>query len=429
VLRNVGRAPMVLASAEPAEGATEHFSLPVRRTELGIGGELPLTVSFAPRDEGDLAATFLLRFNDASTESVLVRVSGRGVKGRCVVEPGELVNFGTVATGDAWTTQVRIRNETTLGWSVNVGAITSDTDPGAFTFEDFVPGEHAVEAGGELAIPVTFRPNHLGQHDAFLTLPAPSMCQPAVLRLQGVGVDQVLTWEPRALDFGFVNPGTRVTRELTFTNAGNLPVRVSDLLLADRTGKFELEAGTPAELEIAAAGGQARVTLAFKPATLGAHTTTLAFKTDAARLPTGNATLRGYGGGPDIDVSPTRLAFGAVGVGTHQLRRVTVANTGSDAPATTEDNLKLRAVWHEWEPATGHGFTAQLDGYPTEGLRAGASADVRVRFAPTGFGVQEAKLRIFSNDPDEPVVEVEVRGEGADVPPCDYEVVPPAVRF
>ncbi|MFN7134667.1 MAG: hypothetical protein ACK4N5_21490, partial [Myxococcales bacterium] len=30
VLRNVGRAPMVLATAEPAEGTTEHFSLPVR---------------------------------------------------------------------------------------------------------------------------------------------------------------------------------------------------------------------------------------------------------------------------------------------------------------------------------------------------------------------------------------------------------------
>lgn len=427
LLRNLGRADLTLRGAV---GAGENFSIKVTNTVLSTGSELELVAEYTPRSEGEHSGAIELLFTDSAVASMPVRLTGRGVKGGCVVEPSEVLQFGSVATGGAWTTELTIRNGSDLAWALTIGEITSDTDEGAFSFEGIEPGEHLIEANGELAIPITFRPNHVGEHVAQLSLPAPALC-PSVIRLTGYGVEQVLTWDPPIVDFGYVHPNSRVTRELTFRNVGNAPVQVSELAVAGGSSQFSLEDPTLTSFEVPAFGGERTVVLAFQPPTLGDQRSTLGFRTDSEQMPNASVPLRGYGGGPDIAISPKRLDFGQVGIGTWQSRRLVVANVGTDAPGTDEDNLRLGngTAWYQWEPATGHDLRAELDGYSSAGLRAGSTAQVRVTFTPLQEGIQQATLKIFSNDPDEPVVEIEVIAEGANLPPCEYEVVPPQVRF
>ncbi len=429
LLKNMGRADYTLTASEYADAPVPDFTIAVARTSLAIGQEHTLAAVFSPRSEGELATTINLLLSDATVATFPVRLTGRGVKGACSIEPGGTVDFGAVATGDAWTGKVTLRNNTDLPWPATIGAITSETDPGAFEFEDFTPGTFTVEARGELEIPITFRPNHLGTHTAFLTVPAPAICQPAVVLLQGNGANQVISWEPRPLDFGFVDIEERVTAELVFKNAGNRPVQLTELAVADTTGVFALDDPSVTTLELPGGGAEVPVRIAFKPTELGPVTSSLTFKSDSSSLATGSAAIRGNGGGPEIEVTPKKVAFGQVGVGSWQVRRVVVANVGSNDPTTDKDNLTLPTTWHEWAPSTGHNFTAELDGYQSSGIQAASSADVRITFTPQNIGPQQAVLRIFSSDPDEPVVEVEVTAEGANIPPCDYSVSPPDLRF
>lgn len=429
LLKNVGRADYTLLDSEYEGDPSPDFSIPVTRTVLALGDEVPLSAIFHPTAEGELATTVNLRFSEATTDVFPVRLTGRGVKGDCAIEPGGVVDFGAVATGDAFTGKVVLRNQTDLPWDVTIGEIGSETDPDAFAFEDFEPGVYTVDARGELEVPITFRPNHLGTHSGVLNIPAPSICQPHVLMLQGKGVEQIISWQPRPLDFGFVDVTERVTAAVVFTNASNMPVQITDLEVDDASGAFSLEDRGVTSIELPPGGVEVPVYVAFQPTDLGLHTGSLTFKTSAESMPTGSAALRGHGGGPKIHAAPKTLSFGQVGVGSWQVRRVVVANVGSDDPSTSEDNLKLETVWHEWAPATGHNFTAELDGYDAAGIRAGSAVDVRVKFTPQSLGTQQALLRIFSNDPDQPVTEIQVTAEGVDLPPCDYRVIPPDLRF
>jgi hypothetical protein len=50
-------------------------------------------------------------------------------------------------------------------------------------------------------------------------------------------------------------------------------------------------------------------------------------------------------------------------------------------------------------------------GYGPQGLAAGASASLKVRFSPTSAGVKTAKVRLSSNDPARPALEADLTGE------------------
>src|SRR5690606_38937114 len=109
-----------------------------------------------------------------------------------------------------------------------------------------------------------------------------------------------------------------------------MPVQITDLEVDDASGAFSLEDRGVTSIELPPGGVEVPVYVAFQPTDLGLHTGSLTFKTSAESMPTGSAALRGHGGGPKIHAAPKTLSFGQVGVGSWQVRRVVVANVGSD---------------------------------------------------------------------------------------------------
>lgn len=241
------------------------------------------------------------------------------------------------------------------------------------------------------------------------------------------------------VDFGGVRTGTTGERTLTLTNKGPGAVAVTATTSLGFVDAFSYRLSA----DVLDAGAQASLTIAFRPKSVGDCDETLSLVVENGSPAQFLVHVRGSGfrlDSPAIEIAPEALDFAKVAVGTYQIRSVTIANIGDDVPGTTEDNLLLatRAAdgsWVESRPAITGPDAADFaidwppQGYSPEGLASGASADLRVKFAPRVTGTKQALLELRSNDPRHPVVLVPVGGIALALPPCDLDVRPPSLNF
>jgi hypothetical protein len=108
---------------------------------------------------------------------------------------------------------------------------------------------------------------------------------------------------------------------------------------------------------------------------------------------------------PDIDVQPTTLDFGNVNLGSSVQKTLTVRNTGGAALNITSASVssgQFRIVG------------------PTVPFMVAANSEQQVTMSltPTLPGAQSGVLTIGSNDPDEAMVTVQLRGTGVTAPPA-----------
>jgi len=124
---------------------------------------------------------------------------------------------------------------------------------------------------------------------------------------------------------------------------------------------------------------------------------------------------------PDIAVSPPAINFGDVLVGTTVTgTEVTIANNGDEI--LTVDSLTFTG-----DPVFALG--QNTPNTPFE-VAPNAAATVGVTYTPDGVGLDTGALEIASDDPDSPVVSVELQGNGvASTEACAPSVSPTELAF
>ncbi len=112
---------------------------------------------------------------------------------------------------------------------------------------------------------------------------------------------------------------------------------------------------------------------------------------------------------PDIAVSDTSHSFGTCSCGDSRAWTFYIRNEGTDS------------LWVEnaWADDSNFQVDPVIDWV---GVDAGDSLQVRVLFQPYHEGPCSSSVRIESNDPDEPVLLVDVDGIGDDLVMCDTEI-------
>jgi hypothetical protein len=473
VIRNLGPGRIVLTSLTQVDGDAVHIGEGVEgtptwsvafvpQTGLGASEVAELTVTFTPpeanADVVEHFANLLLTVENGreGERTATIKLSGLGVKGHCKLP--EIVAFGKVARDDAYRQTVEVRNLSDLPTTATVGAIHSSSgDHTAFTFApESAQGDFTVEPKEVRNVLIDFRPTENKSYLAFSKMRASAQCPEQTVMFTGQGVESVLSWDPTLVDCGYVSPGVEVTRTVTFTNGGLGDVQLSAIKTQNNT-EFRVVPQPGQDPSTLTVPGEktAQLTVGCKPAVLGPRQTPLTFNTTLARQPSGTIGLKVFGGGPDIDVQPsTHLNFGKVayfaGVNPPSFakRKLTVLNVGS-APAVTDvkANLRLGTPDAQGNPQPPYFTVVALNndtsdkefeialpaGYdPVKGLvaKVGENAvDLEVKFTPISYGMKQAKLTIFSNDPDEPAVEIVLSANSVDVPPCNYTVSPTALSF
>jgi len=268
-----------------------------------------------------------------------------------------------------------------------------------------------IAPGGSCTVTVVFNPKSEGVKNANIIIESNDPDEPIVsVSLTGNGVVGVpdISVSPPSIGFGNVGVGSLSDpEEITISNTGTEDLKVTDMHLSD-TENFSLEVnGCGSTTPTIVPGTSCTVLVRFNPQSEGQFSATLTIESNDPDTPIVSVLLTGNGvvgpaPEPDIEVSPTSLDFGDVSVGSDSKQTVAIFNIGSE-------NLEIGTI-----TITGMAdqFTIVNDNCSGKPVAPGDYCTVGVKFTPTSTGEKTANLAIPSNDPDEPIVEVSLKGNG-----------------
>lgn len=362
-------------------------------------------------------------------QPMMLHLRGRGYSPQCAL-PAEL-DFGTVLIGDTAFREVELTNSSGAAISVELEQ-PLDADAQIFSWE---AAQVDVPARSSVRGQLLFRPTEERAYSAIVRGRIGALCPFSSVRVRGRGAAQLLTWEPRDVDCGWVPLGESKRVSLTFFNSAPAAVSVSNFVALG-------SAEAPMSTLIVPSGGTATTTVACRPQALGPETGRVQFVTNLASLPQGALALRMKGGGPRIEVQPASLAFGrvpwlAAAGGSQTTRRLSIRNVGAlPADAGGDGNLHLFSdAGVDFVRVDGGGVAAtdvvlSMAGYDAvRGLAPGERATVDVRLAASTTGELSFSLAVPSDDSLRPMVEVPVTATALATPPCVLSVAPAALQF
>ncbi len=411
----------------PADGV---FAYDVEQTALPAGANSVVTVVFSPTAVGRVEGVIEIRTNVPGTPTVELRLVGEGVTTTLAVDP-QRMDFGNVVVQTTRTLPLVLTNNSDVNANIeyrggtNVRRCEDRNDPGDFCirFRDRTfgaDGSFPLASREQAEIEVLFTPPTAGMRyeGNFVLRGCDSSACEVRVTLTGLGVESGLRCQPAALDFGQVNPGSSANLTVTCENIANDPVSLNAATFGGGdSSAFEVFSFRPQTLN---ERDTAAIEVVYAPVNLGDVSTTLRIETDNSNpaLRVVEIPVRGSGGGPDVQVIPAQLNFGRVATIAPSRRNLTITNVG---------NAPLEITGIEVDTAGTGSFTSP-DANPTV-IAPGGTETVTITFEPREEGQIVSAVRILSNDADEPSLDVVVRGEGVNVPPCNYEVVPSQLDF
>lgn len=451
-LKNAGDAPIDVWRLEPAEtgfaGSTHEFKLLNEPFVLPARGTVQLGVSYQPFRETEEPVETSVRLhtdlddpnNPGQKLVYTVRLTGRGIASGLVIEPSP-VDFGTVLVGSSRELEVTLTNR--LSVPVNVatrrganGQPELDRVAGDGQFEilsqltpesTLPPGP--IEPGASITVRARYSPDPAatGREDRARWTVSNcgfSLCDVQVTLL-GRGTTGALECVPEAVDFGAVNPGRTRQMEVTCTNVASDRIIVGGWGLEPgsasefspeqyRNMPTDVEPGEEFTIRVTFAPTQATYQSGMSPV---GNLMVDALHSNGRRLDPVRVPLTGRAGGPAIRVSPPRLYFGQIALGTNHTRLLLVENTGYD-------ELVVSAV--DGDASRSGAFFTPAGPFR---LAVGSSTVVAVTFEPQVAGPVTSDVIFSSNDSADPELAVPLEGSGLDLPPCAYSVTPRTVSF
>ncbi len=318
-----------------------------------------------------------------------------GLDGGTVDASGAIVvDFGEVPLGGRRQRQVSIVNRGSAELHVELPAIDAPFSTGA-------AAELAVAEGSSLPLDFVFAPTAEGLAEATVALASDGGA--ATLRLRGVGVPPALVCTPSPLAFGGVVVGGARTLPLSCENRGTGTLSVealppTDLAFRhDGEGAVELVPGDTLSLEVTFVPPSETEVAARLPlvAADGAELGSVAL--------TGHGILRALT--VDPDVTCPGIDFGYVPPGRVAEKTLTVRSLGG-GPIAVDVRPPTGAVDFRASPTGPR--TLRPDDPATPGRED--ELTVTVLFAAEAEGRRQGRLRIESDDPAQPAIEICLEG-------------------
>ncbi|MCL4223982.1 MAG: choice-of-anchor D domain-containing protein [Myxococcales bacterium] len=416
VITNAGSDTEITSIDVPATLACAEFTaVPAQalpRT-LGNGQSLTVNVSFDPTDRGAESCDVAVASDGTGGGFTL---TGTGVAPVLNTLTAEL-NFDPQRWngGTPQILNIQIRNDGDESIAAaNLSAVL--TTGGQFTIGAAVG--LPISNGQTATIPITFDPTSVGPKTDTVTLSlnndAPSEPNDTVA-LSGTGTQSTQTFNPTSLSIGTfeaqVGNGTAV---IDLGNSGDASLTISQVsITGTHASNFTFQDHgctaqgpcVPAPGTIAVAGAPESFSIRCAPTARGARSATLNVTSNDPGSPR-TAALSCTGVSPEIDVSPTTLAFGNVRVGDMPQQQFTITNQN----IANSSNLTYSVA----ESITDVSITCAPHATCMGTLTPGQTATVTVTFAPGATGARSGNIVVTSNDLDEGTVNVAMTGNGVE---------------
>ena len=356
-----------------------------------------LEVVFLPTVEGMATGTLTLHTDAPDRPTVVVNLTGKGVKPNLVVDPSMLA-FGDVRVGTSRTQMVTMVNSGT--GSITLTNITI-SGSAAFSLVTAPSLPFSLAPGAAQAFTVRYNPvtESTALDTGVLTFNTNDPGFPSLkVDLSGRGVKPNLVVDPSSLVFGDVRVGTSVTLQVKVRNTGSGPITVSSISKSGHAA-FSLVSPPATPLTLAPGGTEQVLTVRYSPTAEAADTGVLTLATNDPDWLNVSVNLMGRGVKPTLVLSHTALVFGEQAVGTTSApQMVTVRNDGTGT-------LRITAL----------SVTPPFTVTPVSAfdLTPGTSKDLLVTFSPTAQGTFTGTLTLTSNDPAWSTATVSLSGTAA----------------
>ncbi|WP_159012206.1 choice-of-anchor D domain-containing protein [Streptomyces sp. NRRL F-5123] len=289
---------------------------------------------------------------------------------------GGPAEFGLVPVGGSAAGDVVLTENQNPSHDLTISSATVD---GPFT-ADTSSLPLKVPAGGQVSLPVTFKPTAVLGASGTLTLATDAGS--FALSLHGVGTKPGLAAFPGTVSFDSQPTGAAATANVQVTNTGTEPETITGV--TPPTGPFtadNLPSADPANPTVIPAQGSIVVQVGYAPTATGDHASSITLTSTSGPLtiPIDGTAITGQG---HLTLTPSTLSFGGVVHDTSSTKYFTITNTGN-IPVTI---TKAKA------PA---GVFTSSDPLP-EGLVIGPEQSVRqtVTFSPTAIGTQTSTYEL-----------------------------------
>ena len=330
-----------------------------------------------------------------------------------VTSPSSLDCGSARVAGGTQTCNITIQNTSSdtgevLTWS---GSVTS----GGTDYSITTMGDTTLNPGQSTMMTITFDPSAAGTRTGAVTISGDAPANPSdVVSLTGQGTVAIIAPTPSGtLAIGNVHLGNNATSNVVVDNTGTATLTVTQMTITGtNASEFSFASqGCSGQtcnnaFQVLATSDTETVTIRCTPASRGAKTATLTFVGDED---SGDnvVSLTCTGTDPEINVTPTSLAFGNEIIGgTDPQLTFEVQNTFTGAG---QENLTYTIT----KSGTGQAaFTVSPPCTTTCTATPGEDDVITVTFDPTARQAYSATLTIASNDSDEPSLIVTLSGTG-----------------
>ena len=375
-----------------------------------------LLVTFEPMDLGPAQDVILINSNDPDEPIVEVPIYAldvtEGPEPAIAWSPTS-INYGAVPSGGEVTETVTIQSVGTAPLQV------SNISLAVGSSSDFYIASHeaptVMDPSAISLIEVVYAPSDTIADAGTLVVESNDPNNPEVLiPLTGeLHPSPDIDLVPSTLDFGQVDMGSSLTLSAEIWSVGD------DVL---ELGQLSMNAGAEFTLDLDPSneslpvGNSTTVTVTYTPVDMTPDTGTVDIPSNDPDEPIAYLQLIGATPVPDIDLNPTTLDFGQVEVGSYLSLSASITNVGGA-------DLDLGELFLDTITAE---YTLTFDpSYTT--LVPGDATSVEVTYSPVDGGTDTGVVEIPSNDPDEPIVYLNLTG--SDLPLPDIDVWPLSIDF
>jgi hypothetical protein len=329
-----------------------------------------------------------------------------GILGVAIAPPSQ--DFGKVKINLTLSKTIEMISTGTENLEV-AGAILKGANADEFSIEN---GNEPITLfpGTSQDLTVSFNPTIGGAKNAVLQIKFNGAAQDTALSISLIGFGDPGDVPDMAIsaathDYGEVEMGMTSSTTFEATNTGALDLEVTSIsILGPDSLQFSVDDGVVPF--VLAPGDSHNLTVNFSPTSVGRKSASLRLESNDWDDPlmdislTGNAIAARL---PDISVSSTSHDFGSAKVGLALSHIFQIMNTGTK-DLECYSSLLLGSDSTE--------FLIAQNGAPYT-LSPGATWNLVVSFRPTSLGIKSCVLRLTSNDPDEPNLNISLIGIGA----------------
>jgi hypothetical protein len=297
------------------------------------------------------------------------------------------------------------------------------------TFPDGVPkAPITLEPGKSFKFKVEYKPTPQSPDRAVLLFSCKNGCSPGdpipnrrkdpyELRFEGRLAAPSIDVTPKLLDFGFVKSGDLQTKTFKIINSGSATLKLSSIAFKKgSSGNFIMPALSNVEVK---PNASQEVAVQYRPGAAAQDQGTIELKSNDPNRPLFTLPVLGKVSAPDIDVRPKNLNFGKVPL--KKTLSITVSNAGNEELTISEIS------WDGGKPPEFR--LVSPPGVPLK-LAPNKFTQIQVMYEPKDRAVPDyGKLKIVSNDPDERIQYVVMKGDGSSAKACDLIPVPSSVNF